>query len=686
MSTAQDLDDFSEIEPPTLRSFMNTLVFSTVTGFLSLILYGCCVRYGYARAISPRCATRPMEVLYQPSLSAPLPFSTFMRCLNACSPLAFKWMEKMLRFEGWSWVPWIMRLTYEDLLTGIPGTGTHEKGKSGKLLTINLDAVVFLEFIDVCYKICWSKVFISLIVVLPLCYTSKCFSEDDDNNISTEWRDKCNVTDSGGKDQKFTDYVHLTIANIPRQDPADAVDFDSQMRYFFIALAIAFTTYHALCILNETWVQVVSMRMSYYLNRDHYGDYMADIGRMPPNKTLNFSNNAESDNDIEGNCCNRENEPGDKRRRAIFFRSSKNKHSVDETFERDAFWKIPNYVDETISSIELYSVLITNIPQDEELQDSNDANNHAIHQVKSLFEKCFQPQPGYSSAIAALTILPPPAAVSRAWMKWENVQKLLRKLAYLRALIADRTGEASYLQYKDYLCNENDSEIERIMVHERFYEFDQLGAYHRESARIAGCACRPYGNTSSLLDLDVEDLIDTERKLTEQIIDECKSLMRRQASAIQSLSQKSLYERDKGVTLVEAQDSIVDSQDCENGTVCSDSEDVELRKLSKLYLDEENIRLSERKKGYVEVSKRFLIKGATPMVRKISRGLSRGVGTRELELLYDTTPLKHYNEVNLFNAFSPDSEDKPIAVVTFVDRLSASIAQNMQLDGSPDGW
>jgi len=70
----------------------------------------------------------------------------------------------MLRFEGWSWVPWIMRLTYEDLLTGIPGknhilmekadprfteflcsfiigTGTHEKGKSGKLLTINLDAV-----------------------------------------------------------------------------------------------------------------------------------------------------------------------------------------------------------------------------------------------------------------------------------------------------------------------------------------------------------------------------------------------------------------------------------------------------------------------------------------------------------------------------------------------------------------
>ena len=27
----------------------------------------------------------------------------------------------MLRFEGWSWVPWIMRLTYEDLLTGIPG-------------------------------------------------------------------------------------------------------------------------------------------------------------------------------------------------------------------------------------------------------------------------------------------------------------------------------------------------------------------------------------------------------------------------------------------------------------------------------------------------------------------------------------------------------------------------------------
>jgi len=262
-------------------------------------------------------------------------------------------------------------------------------------------------------------------------------------------------------------------------------------------------------------------------------------------------------------------------------------------------------------------------------------------------------------------------------MKWEKVQKLLRKLAYLRALIADRTEEASHLQYKDYLGNENDSEIERIMVHERFYEFDQLGAYHRESARIAGCACKPYGNTSILDDLDVEDLIDTERKLTEQIIDECKSLIRRQASAIQSLSQKSLDERDKGVTLVEAQDSIVDSQDCENGTTCSDSdsEDVELRKLSKLYLDEESVRLSERKRGYVEVSKRFLIKGA-PMIRKISRGLSRGVGTRELELLYDTTPLRHYNEVNVLNAFSPDSVDKPIAGMFLICFTDSNILYN----------
>lgn len=100
------------------------------------------------------------------------------------------------------------------------------------------------------------------------------------------------------------------------------------------------------------------MRMSYYLNRDHYGDYMTDIARMPPNKSLDFSDNAEWDNDIEGNGCNRENEAGDKRRRAIFFRSSENKHSADETFERDAFWKIPNYVDETISSIGAFFYLL----------------------------------------------------------------------------------------------------------------------------------------------------------------------------------------------------------------------------------------------------------------------------------------------------------------------------------------
>jgi len=36
-----------------------------------------------------------------------------------------------------------------------------------------------------------------MIVVLPLCNTSKCFSEDKENNISSDWQNECKVTDSG---------------------------------------------------------------------------------------------------------------------------------------------------------------------------------------------------------------------------------------------------------------------------------------------------------------------------------------------------------------------------------------------------------------------------------------------------------------------------------------------------------
>lgn len=44
------------------------------------------------------------------------------------------------------WIPWTLRLSYDRMLNGIPGTGTRDGGMGGKLLDVNLDAVVLFRY------------------------------------------------------------------------------------------------------------------------------------------------------------------------------------------------------------------------------------------------------------------------------------------------------------------------------------------------------------------------------------------------------------------------------------------------------------------------------------------------------------------------------------------------------------
>jgi len=44
------------------------------------------------------------------------------------------------------WIPWTMSLSYEQMLKGIPGTGTRKNGMEGSMLKVNLDGIVLLRF------------------------------------------------------------------------------------------------------------------------------------------------------------------------------------------------------------------------------------------------------------------------------------------------------------------------------------------------------------------------------------------------------------------------------------------------------------------------------------------------------------------------------------------------------------
>ena len=44
------------------------------------------------------------------------------------------------------WIPWSLSLSYDQLLKGVPGTGTRKDGMEGSMLRVNLDGIILLRF------------------------------------------------------------------------------------------------------------------------------------------------------------------------------------------------------------------------------------------------------------------------------------------------------------------------------------------------------------------------------------------------------------------------------------------------------------------------------------------------------------------------------------------------------------
>ena len=58
-----------------------------------------------------------------------------------------------------------------------------------------------------------------------------------------------------------------------------------------------------------------------------------------------------------------------------------------------------------------------------------------------FFEKYVPKQPGYTSSVAAVTILPDSSHVTEAWKKWHACTKLLRRLSFIRRQLQLKYGE-----------------------------------------------------------------------------------------------------------------------------------------------------------------------------------------------------------------------------------------------------
>lgn len=96
-------------------------------------------------------------------------------------------------------------------------------------------------------------------------------------------------------------------------------------------------------------------------------------------------------------------------------------------------------VRDTVPNISLYSVLYK-LPDyfysTAALADSSMLDRQLASTV-DFFDKCVPNQPGYSSSVAAVTIIPDTTQVAQAWRKWYRCASRLRRLRFIRRRIIE---------------------------------------------------------------------------------------------------------------------------------------------------------------------------------------------------------------------------------------------------------
>ena len=101
--------------------------------------------------------------------------------------------------------------------------------------------------------------------------------------------------------------------------------------------------------------------------------------------------------------------------------------------DREPFLPHPE-LRETVPNVALYSVLYK-LPvnyRPKSVPPRTSIIDEQLTATVEFFDKCVPNQPGYSSSVAAVTILPDASRVSRAWKKWYSCSLRLRKLRFIR--------------------------------------------------------------------------------------------------------------------------------------------------------------------------------------------------------------------------------------------------------------
>jgi len=388
-------------------------------GILSLCAFACAQR-SRSVYIAPRCTARPRDTIYAPHPK-------------------IKSQDRGGALLGWVW--WSLRLSYDEMLHGVRGTGTRENGRSGDLLKVNMDAIVLLRFHAVGLRVSALATVLAICIILPLNWTAQCAAVKLTESTLSQQNFFFCTDDNVFDPEKVSTFDRTTLSHIPPLSKSIFWDYNDYyddlpllLRFYAIVVCSWILTIYSCKTLFKEWVEILALRRVYYLEADHF-----------------VNRNRELD------CIRKVGKHGE---------TNTSRMSARENVARRDIWIPHPEQRDTVPNIELYSVLVGGLPnlpsEVVEAKDIEAAANFSKMQAidwqlavaTSFFDHCVPNQPGFSSSVAAISILPDAPELARAWRKWYVAAAALRRLHFIRSLIAD-------LRFYDIeVCDSEDEDIE----------------------------------------------------------------------------------------------------------------------------------------------------------------------------------------------------------------------------------
>mmetsp|Transcript_106364 Transcript_106364/g.216917 ORF Transcript_106364/g.216917 Transcript_106364/m.216917 type:complete len:1248 (+) Transcript_106364:328-4071(+) len=438
---------------PTLGDVIGTPM---LLGMASLMVctafFAVVIHLGWIDDLSPRIANRPKEITKN-SLFHDLDPS--LRNTIYYYPVAF--------------ILWAYNLTYRQILKGLPGTGTRKNGREGPLLKANLDAIILLKYHTLLFKVSVLVAFLCVVFLIPINTTAKCdrvvfgfvtCSQHNATNVGFYSTTIGNIPNKiyNNDRKELSDFevginsnvilsvfkrdnpqTNLTLANGTVVSTSDdlrsmANEFwvsDQTWRVYATLICCLLIYGYTMYLLTCEWVENVTLRREFFLEASVYAERMTELNKLEfdfvkksSSDRRRYSDHAYADPLVESNDHGRLN------------------RNDQETI---APYLTHPEIRETPPSIGLYSVLYR-LPNSMITYGTDGATSleRQLVATTKFFDEVVPAQPGFSSSVVAVTMLPKAKLVAKTWTKWNACELKMRSLRNIQKLIANEEGNNNY--------------------------------------------------------------------------------------------------------------------------------------------------------------------------------------------------------------------------------------------------